>query len=103
MNARKAIWVFSAIVPVLLCIQFAGATDNYCHDQESWDEWERLVQKYPNDMDVHTLHALRLGLCVKVERGDLTVEKATEIFERARDAIIEKKEKALGKSPELEL
>jgi hypothetical protein len=72
--------------------------DNYCHDQESWDEWEALVQKYPNDLDLHTLHALRLGLCAKVDRGDLTVEEATEIFERARQVILEKKKGEEGQS-----
>lgn len=30
------------------------------------------------DMDLHTLHALRVGLCAKVSRGDLTVEEATD-------------------------
>jgi len=42
-------------------------------------------------LDLHYLHALRIGLCAKVERGELTVEQATDIFERARDVIIEKK------------
>ena len=49
------------------------------------------MQKYPGDLDVQALHALRIGLCAKVERGDLTVEQATEIFERAREAIVERK------------
>ena len=83
--------MFFLTITFLLAVQFSGAMDNYCHDQQSWDEWEALVQKYPNDMDVHTLHALRLGLCVKVERGDLTVEEATGIFERARERILQKK------------
>jgi hypothetical protein len=30
------------------------------------------------------LHPLRLGLCGKVDRGDVTVEDASEIFECAR-------------------
>jgi hypothetical protein len=66
-------------------------TENYCLDQESWKGWDALIQKYPNDMDIQTLHALRLGLCAKIEREDLTVEQATEIFERFREVIIEKK------------
>lgn len=37
------------------------------------------------------LHALRLGLCLKVERGDLTVDNATEIFEKARETLIQKR------------
>jgi len=49
------------------------------------------VQKYHNDHDVQAPHALRIRLCAKVNRGDLTVEQASEIFEKAREAIVEKK------------
>lgn len=82
---------------------FGIATDNYCKDPESWKEWEALVEKYPNDFDVQALHALRIGLCLKVERGDLTVEQATLIFERAREAIISKKKAETGRNQKLEL
>ncbi|MBN1850685.1 MAG: hypothetical protein JW932_19095 [Deltaproteobacteria bacterium] len=67
------------------------AEENYCFDPDSWQEWENLSSKYPDDMDIQTLHALRLGLCAKVERGDITVQQATDIFENARNAIINKK------------
>ncbi len=96
---------FSLILVLLLLLVLASksavATENYCKDRESWKEWEALVEKYPNDLDVQALHALRIGLSVKVERGDLTVEQATLIFERARDAIIRKKAET-GKDEELE-
>jgi hypothetical protein len=64
---------------------------NYCHDEESWKEWDELVEKNPNDDEVQTLHALRIGLCAKVDRGGITLERATEIFESAREAIIQKR------------
>ena len=46
--------------------------------------WEALLQEHPGDMQIHALHALRLGLCFKVDRADLTVSQATEIFENMR-------------------
>ena len=88
---KRATWAFLLIFVPTLCIGSAGAADNHCNDQETWREWEALVQKYPSDMDLHTLHALRIGLCAKVSRGDLSVDEATEIFERARKRILEKK------------
>ena len=91
MSLRKLRFIISLVLILFLASQFAVAKENYCTDPESWKEWEALVRKYPNDLDLHYLHALRIGLCVKVERGELTVEQATHIFERARDAIIEKK------------
>ena len=48
------------------------------------------MKKYPNDKDVQTLHALRLGLCVKVEQGSITFEQATDIFNRAHEMVIQR-------------
>ncbi len=56
-------------------------------------EWEALIQKHPGDMQLHALHALRLGLCLKVERGDITLDESTEIFENMRMALISAKER----------
>jgi hypothetical protein len=60
---------------------------NACHDAHSWQAWDALVARNPASQALHTLHALRLGLCLKVDRGELTVEDATVIFESARQAL----------------
>lgn len=70
---------------------------NYCNDEESWKEWEDLAIKYPNDEDVIILHALRLGLCGKVKRRDISAQQATDIFEKARIIIIERAQAARKK------
>ena len=41
---------------------------NYCLDQESWEEWDELVAKYPHDMDIQMLHAVRIGFSKKNRR-----------------------------------
>ena len=71
---------------------FTKEPTNYCLDKESWKEWDALVKKYPDDKDVQTLHALRLGLCVKVEQGSITFEQATDIFNRAHEMVIQNTE-----------
>lgn len=65
---------------------------NYCNDPEANTEWELLVQKYPADLQIHALHAIRMGLCFKVSRGDIDLDQATEIFENMRLALIKAKE-----------
>jgi hypothetical protein len=65
--------------------------ENYCHDKETWKEWDALIEKNPNDMEAQALHALRIGLCAKVDKSQITLEQATEIFESAREAIIQKR------------
>jgi hypothetical protein len=69
----------------------AEEAENYCKDKESWKEWDMLVQKYPNDSDIQTLHALRIGLCIKIERGSITFQQANDIFNRAHEMVIKKK------------
>ena len=51
-------------------------------------------------MDIQFPHALRLGLCAKIERGDLTLNQAIEVFERYHGAVVKKKngEKGVGES-----
>ncbi len=73
---------------------------NYCEDQDTNMQWEALIQEHPDDMQIHALYALRIGLCFEVDRGDLTVDQATEIFENMRSALVNAKvyemEKELG-------
>jgi hypothetical protein len=45
-----------------------------------------------DNQSIHALHALRLGLCFTVDRGELTVSQATEIFENLRSALNDAKE-----------
>ena len=76
---------------ILLIPLAAMAEKNYCHDPVSQAEWEELVNKYPNDMGIQALHALRIGLCQKVDDDVLTVQEATKIFENMRQALIKRR------------
>lgn len=71
---------------------------NYCQDSESWTEWENLARKYPSDQDIQHLHALRIGLCIKIEQGSITQNMAVDIFDKAREFVIEKKKAEQKKS-----
>ena len=89
---KRIMRVFIGLSLILVCCSLGYAeSENYCHDEKSWKEWDALVEKNPNDMEVQALHALRIGLCAKVDRGGITLEQATEIFESAREAIIQKR------------
>ena len=65
--------------------------ENYCKDPDSWAEWDALIAKYPNDKDVQTLHALRLGLCIKIDQGTITLKDAIDLFDRAHSMVIQNK------------
>jgi hypothetical protein len=74
---------------------------NYCNDPDTNMQWEALIQKHPDDIQIHALYALRLGLCFEVDRGDLTVDQATEIFENMRSALINAKERKMEEELEV--
>ena len=83
-----------AAVLLLACAWFTDAADretNYCNDPAAEVQWQELLAKNPTDFDLQALHALRIGLCQKVEHGDLTVPQATQVFERARAALVAQK------------
>ncbi len=63
---------------------------NYCHDPESSKGWEELANKYPDNMDLQLLHAVRIGLCKKVEDGTISFQNASIIFKRLHLQLIEK-------------
>jgi hypothetical protein len=76
--------------------------ENYCEQTESWQEWQALVAKHPDDHGLQTLHALRIGICVKIKREELSVQQGTAIFEKARQALlIERQEDARKQSSKL--
>ncbi len=78
--------IFLFSVPV-----FAEKTENYCLDKEAAQQWEDLAKKNPNDLGLQRLHALRLGICQKIEKGTLSTSQGIEIFEQDRLALIRKR------------
>jgi hypothetical protein len=85
----------SALALVLLlsfpCLADTGNTpDSYCKDPASWQPWHELLSKHPEDDAVHALYATRRGLCGMVESGQIDMDRATRIFERIRESLIDR-------------
>lgn len=66
-------------------VSFAAEKKNYCHDEASWAEWHQLMADNPTDDGVYSLYAMRRGLCGMVEAGTIEQDRATRIFETARE------------------
>lgn len=73
MRIMDRIIIFFALSILLFSNSLNAEEQNYCNDPEANMQWEALIQEHPGDTQVHALHALRIGLCFKVERGDLSV------------------------------
>ena len=91
MEISHSILILVLALVLSYSLGFTEEPVNHCLKKESWKEWDELVQKYPNNEDIQTLHPLRLGLCLKIEQGNITFEQANDIFNRAHDMVIEKK------------
>ncbi|WP_457552704.1 hypothetical protein [Desulfobacula sp.] len=84
---RRFILIF---LIVILCTFPAFAQENYCKDKEPWKEWDKLVQKYPHNMDIQMLHAVRIGFCKKIEDSTITFEVASDAFNHLHETVYKK-------------
>ena len=88
--------MMKATIPALLLVLFSvsstGASEynaEYCHDPVELQKWEQMLTNDPDSEPLAAIHALWIGLCVKVEAQQLTTMQANRLFERFRDALIE--------------
>ena len=95
----KLIWITIIVFFAISNLTFAQET-NFCKDKNSWKEWNRLVKKHPHDMEIHFLHAVRIGLCRKVDEGTISFEKATNIFNDLQAKVYKKAKQAQEKHKE---
>ena len=73
----KRLFIRLSLILVFCGLSLADS-ENYCHDKKSWKGWDALIEKNPTDMQVQALHALRIGLCATVDRGEITLDQATK-------------------------
>ena len=90
------------ILLLFLSIPVSSET-NFCHDKKSWKDWNVMVKKFPEDIPLQILHALRIGLCVKIEQNSISFEEATDLFNDMFDTVINKRgdEDEQGKKEDL--
>lgn len=75
--------LITGILALAMVPAWAASDDeavNHCHSKETNQRWEELAAENHGSDAIQRLYALRLGLCVQVERGALTVPRATTIF-----------------------
>ena len=53
---------------------------NYCHNPAETKKWEGMRLKYPADVGILHLYALRIGLCKAVDDKKISLETAIDVF-----------------------
>ena len=74
------------LVPLVIADDY---TTDYCQDPVELQKWDTLLMENPDSEELAAIHALWIGLCLKVEARQLTTLKANKLFKRFRDALIE--------------
>jgi hypothetical protein len=97
-----------ALLTALFFTMFARAeatpSPNYCHDDSKNREWKEMVAKYPNDPIVIKLAGLREGLCLMIDRGQITHEQGVDLWEDERQrSIVERTTDDAKKAPKFDL
>ncbi len=85
-------FAFAALMSIP-SLALAEKPENYCLDKETNARWASMLSHQPNDQDIAKLFALRIGLCELVARKIVSLEQATNIFEKERVEVIRLKEK----------
>ena len=78
------------IIVLILCFATVAWADDigekFCNDQKVWDHFNNMVEEYPNDMSVQILHALKVGLCVKIQNNSISSSEAVDLFNNMVDS-----------------
>jgi hypothetical protein len=93
------------ILAIMLTVSgMANAKTDYCHDAKVNQDWIKILAEYPKDSVILKLAGLREGLCLMIDRGQITHEQGTDIWEDERNkSIIQRSNEELTSDPKLTL
>jgi len=66
-------------------------TSKFCDDPAGWDHFNTMVENNPNDVPLQILHALKIGLCVKIQNNTITETEAIDLFNDMVDTVAEQR------------
>jgi hypothetical protein len=78
---------------ILLFSSFPLFADDstFCDDPNTWKYFESMSKKYPEDVPVQILHALKIGLCVKIGQNSISTTEAINLFNDMVDTVANKR------------
>jgi hypothetical protein len=71
------------VISILLLFSYftTYAEDStFCDDTKTWEYFESMTEKYPDDIPLQILHALKIGLCVKIDQNSVNTNEAINLF-----------------------
>ena len=82
------------IISILLlfsCHPLYADDSTFCDDPQKWEYFESMSKKYPDDIPVQILHALKIGLCVKIAQNSISIPEAINLYNDMIDTVANKR------------
>jgi|APSaa5957512622_1039677.scaffolds.fasta_scaffold248363_2 hypothetical protein len=83
--------IISTILLLSLSCSLYADDSAFCNEPETWKNFESMAKKYPDDVPVQILHALRIGLCVKIDQNSISTTEAINLFNDMLDIVANKR------------
>ena len=92
------------IISILLLISsfpLYADDSSFCGDPAMWKHFNSMVKENPIDIPLQILHALKIGLCVKISQNSIGPTEAEYLFNDMLDIVANKRgEEDEGKKKE---
>ena len=79
------------LIILILCVgtlAWADEGEKFCNDPRAWEHFNSMVEEYPTDISLQILHALKIGLCVKIQNDSISPSEATQLFNDMVDTAV---------------
>lgn len=84
------------IIVLLLSFSFPAYSDDskFCNDPPHWEHFNSMVANDPDNIPLQILHALKIGLCVKIDQNSISTQEAIRLFTDMLNTLIDKVDEA---------
>lgn len=88
---------FLIVAALFLYLPTYADDSTFCEDPKMWKYFESMAQKYPDDIPLQLLHALKIGLCEKVADNTIRLDAAIKAFNSTVDEVAKQRDESTDK------
>jgi hypothetical protein len=80
------------IIALLLSFACLAYSDDskFCNDPPHWEHFNSMVANDPDNIPLQILHALKIGLCIKIDQNSISTQEAIRLFTDMLNTLIDK-------------
>ena len=68
--------------------------NNICNNPLHWEHLNSMVANDPENIPFQILHALKIGLCIKIEQNSISTQEAVGLFTDMLNTLIDQVDEA---------